>query len=111
MNRFARYGLPFAVVALAVLSQPILASAQTDQPPKQTQKADLKKSAAKHIAKPRWRQSTAVRRNLYGAVPAQEPAGCTWPYRNQFPPCMSTWPAGDPNYHGSRPGPTFFDEN
>jgi hypothetical protein len=32
---------------------------------------------------------------------------CTWPYRNQFPPCMSTWPEGDPNYHGSRPGPTF----
>jgi hypothetical protein len=34
-------------------------------------------------------------------------ARCTWPYRNQFPPCQSTWPEGDPNYHGSRPGPTF----
>jgi hypothetical protein len=34
-------------------------------------------------------------------------ARCTWPYRNQFPPCMSTWPEGDPNYHGSRSGPTF----
>jgi hypothetical protein len=32
---------------------------------------------------------------------------CAWPYRNQFPPCMSTWPEGDPNYHGSRPGTTF----
>ena len=32
---------------------------------------------------------------------------CAWPYRNQFPPCMSTWPEGDPRYHGSRPGPTF----
>jgi hypothetical protein len=32
---------------------------------------------------------------------------CGWPYRNQFPPCQSTWPEGDPNYHGSRPGPTF----
>jgi hypothetical protein len=32
---------------------------------------------------------------------------CSWPYRNQFPPCMSTWPEGDPNYHGSRTGPTF----
>ena len=32
---------------------------------------------------------------------------CRWPYRNQFPPCMSTWPEGDPNYHGSRPGTTF----
>jgi hypothetical protein len=34
-------------------------------------------------------------------------ARCGWPYRNQFPPCMSTWPEGDPNYHGSRSGPTF----
>jgi hypothetical protein len=34
-------------------------------------------------------------------------ARCSWPYRNQFPPCMSTWPEGDPNYHGSRSGPTF----
>jgi len=34
-------------------------------------------------------------------------ARCRWPYRNQFPPCMSTWPEGDPNYHGSRSGPTF----
>ncbi len=34
------------------------------------------------------------------------PSGCNvWPYVNQAPPCMSTWPAGDPNYHGSRPGP------
>lgn len=32
---------------------------------------------------------------------------CAWPYRNQLAPCMSTWPEGDPNYHGSRPGPTF----
>jgi hypothetical protein len=37
------------------------------------------------------------------------PRGCnTWPYTNQYPPCQSTWPAGDPNYHGSsHPGPTF----
>lgn len=34
------------------------------------------------------------------------PAGCSkWPYVNMAPPCQSTWPAGDPNYHGSRPGP------
>lgn len=31
--------------------------------------------------------------------------GCPWPYQNQIPPCQSTWPAGDPNFHGSRPGP------
>jgi len=34
------------------------------------------------------------------------PAGCNkWPYVNMAPPCQSTWSAGDPNYHGSRPGP------
>jgi hypothetical protein len=34
------------------------------------------------------------------------PPGCNkWPYVNMAPPCQSTWPAGDPNYHGSRPGP------
>lgn len=31
-------------------------------------------------------------------------------YQNQFPPCMSTWPAGSPHYRGSWPGPTFSDE-
>jgi len=43
--------------------------------------------------------------NAWAGTPFE--ARCTWPYRNQFPPCMSTWPEGDPNYHGSRTGPTF----
>jgi hypothetical protein len=43
--------------------------------------------------------------NAWAGTPFE--ARCTWPYRNQFPPCMSTWPEGDPNYHGSRSGPTF----
>jgi hypothetical protein len=43
--------------------------------------------------------------NAWAGTPLE--ARCTWPYRNQFPPCMSTWPEGDPNYHGSRTGPTF----
>jgi hypothetical protein len=34
-------------------------------------------------------------------------ARCVEPYRNQFPPCMSTWPEGDPRFHGSQTGPTF----
>ncbi len=39
---------------------------------------------------------------------AGDPSGCTPPYTNQYPPCQSTWPPGDPNYHGSTsPGPTF----
>ena len=98
------------VIAAFALSLPMMASAQAAPQPEGTQIAPA--HPAKHAAKVHRRQTTAVRRDLYGAVPAREPAGCTWPYRNQFPPCMSTWPAGDPNYHGStHPGPTFFDEN
>ena len=58
-------------------------------------------------------QQSNGQRSQQPSAPANAWAGtsyqtrCTWPYRNQFPPCMSTWPEGDPNYHGSRPGPTF----
>jgi len=101
MNHLRLHPLPSAVMALAMLWQPTLATAQTDRPPPQAQMAKHK-----HIAAAR----KPVQRNLYNAAPARDSAGCTWPYRNQFPPCMATWPAGDPNYHGSRPGPTFMDE-
>ncbi len=104
MNDFWLHRLPFAAVTLAMLWQPTLAAAQTDQPPTHP-------PTAQHHVKKHAATRNLAQRNLYGAAPAREPAGCTWPYRNQFPPCMSTWPAGDPNYHGSRPGPTFLDEN
>jgi hypothetical protein len=89
-----------AALAAVALSLPMLpvAKAEGTQPATVTQ--------PKLVAKKHRRQSTAVRRHLYGALPA----GCTWPYQNQFPPCQSTWPQGSPNYHGPRPGPTFFDE-
>jgi hypothetical protein len=51
------------------------------------------------------RQQPAAAPNVWAGTTFE--ARCTWPYRNQFPPCMSTWPEGDPNYHGSRSGPTF----
>jgi hypothetical protein len=38
-----------------------------------------------------------------GAPPgfqAWNPPGCTWPYTRMAPPCMSTWPPDDPNFHG-----------
>ena len=50
-------------------------------------------------------QQTPLVTNLWAGTSFQ--TRCTWPYRNQLPPCMSTWPEGDPNYHGSRSGPTF----
>jgi hypothetical protein len=38
-------------------------------------------------------------RIIYNVAPDQP--DCTWPYKRMFPPCMSTWPEGDPNYHGT----------
>ncbi len=102
---------PLAIAAFAAfaLSLPSLSGAQAAPQPDGTQTPAA--NQPKPAAKPHSRQATTTHRNLYGAVPAREPAGCTWPYKNQFPPCQSTWPAGDPNYHGARPGPTFPDEN
>jgi len=87
-------------LAVAVSAQ----AAHADQSAEQAQAAKM--HPKKHPAKPQWVQPAPAHRDLYGAAPA----GCTWPYQNQFPPCMSTWPAGDPHYHGSRPGPTFDDD-
>jgi hypothetical protein len=96
--------LAVAAIVAAVLSLPALSAAQADQ------QADATLHAQKSTAKTqRPKQSeTEARPRVYYAAP--NPTRCTWPYQNQFPPCQSTWPAGSPNYHGSRPGPTFFDE-
>jgi len=89
-------------IAAASLSLPMLAAAQTDQSAQQTKTvaAHSKKSAAKA------QRTQSAAQQSYGSE-GWVTARCTWPYQNQFPPCQSTWPAGDPNYHGSRPGPTF----
>jgi hypothetical protein len=78
-----------AAMSLSLLTQPSAhAVAQTDSVV--TAKAPKKLKQVRTI-----QQST-------GYVPR----GCDkWPYVNMAPPCQSTWPAGDPNYHGSRPGP------
>ena len=89
------------VIAAAALSLP-LSVAQADQQTNAT--VPLKKRAAR-MPHPKQRKSE-IRPGIYGAA-ANSSGRCTWPYRNQFPPCQSTWPAGDPNYHGSRPGVTF----
>jgi hypothetical protein len=97
-----------AIVALA-LSLPVVSIARADAPPNPA--APAKMHAKKHAARTQPRHSQSVPRHLYGAAQqpwaAQRSAG---PYQNQFPPYMSTWPPGSPNYHGPRPGPTFFDE-
>jgi hypothetical protein len=76
--------------------------AQADQ---QTEASHHMKKHAARMHHPKQRVSQ-IRRGTYNA--AWDTSGrCARPYQNQFPPCQSTFPAGDPNYHGSRPGVTF----
>jgi hypothetical protein len=96
----------FVVMAAASLSLPMLSIARADPPADRPHAATVQ---PKNHAKTAW-QSAAQRQKLYGSARPANTGRCSWPYQNQFPPCMSTWPAGDPHYHGSRPGPTFDDE-
>jgi len=94
-----------AALAAASLALSTLSVAQADQRAEKTQAATM--SAKKHAARthhPKPREAEMAPK-VSAAAPSLP--GCTWPYRNMFPPCMSTWPAGDPNYHGFRPGVTF----
>jgi hypothetical protein len=96
-----RCAIGLATIAFTLFSAPTLSMAQTNQqkPTAHFAKTDAKKHPARQ-----WRPDAG--RNLYGSARG----GCTWPYQNQFPPCMSTFPEGSPNYHGGRPGPTFDNE-
>jgi hypothetical protein len=91
--------IPLATAVIAVVAAlclPAAAAETSDQPVKTTITA--KKYPKRHISQAAQRPAPSL------------PRRCTWPYTNQFPPCQSTWPAGDPNYHGSsHPGPTFDD--
>jgi hypothetical protein len=93
--------LGLATIALTLLSAPTLSTAQTAQGKLTAQAA---KTHWRKYASRQWRPNVGP--NLYGSARS----GCTWPYQNQFPPCMSTFPEGSPNYHGGRPGPTFDNE-
>jgi hypothetical protein len=89
-----------ATIAFTLLSAPTHSKAQADRvkPKAHARQTD----ARKHVSR-----RPAAAHNLYGTA---APGRCTWPYQNQFPPCMSTFPEGSPNYHGGRPGPTFDNE-
>jgi len=90
-----------AAIVAASLSPMMLSVAQANQGAKRTH------TAATHGARLHHRQyrESRIGPKIYGAAPSSD--GCTWPYRNQFPPCQSTFPQGDPNYHGPRAGVTF----
>jgi hypothetical protein len=88
--------IAIAAITAAALSLPMLAVAQANQ------QAEATPAARMHLKK--QKHPSVARKEFYDAAPSTIP-GCTWPYINMAPPCMSTWPAGDPNYHGPRPGP------
>ena len=84
----------------ALLSLPSLSVVQAGA------RADAATHPKKHVARihhPMQRQSAASR-SVYHAPNGPD---CTWPYTRMLPPCMSTWPAGDPNYHGTLRGNQF----
>jgi len=88
-----------AIVAIAAasISIPALSVAQAHE------QTGTTVTAKTHLKKHKHAQ--AMHREIYVAASAGPAiAGCTWPYRNMTPPCMATWPEGDPHYHGSRPG-------
>jgi hypothetical protein len=61
----------------------------------------------KHVARvhrPIQRESE-LSRKIYDVAP--NATDCTWPYKRMVPPCMSTWPEGDPNYHGTFRGDQY----
>ena len=93
-------GVALAVM-FALLSLPSLSVAQAGP------QADAATHPKKHVARmhhPMQRESAASR-TVYHVAP--NGPDCTWPYTRMLPPCMSTWPAGDPNYHGTLRGNQF----
>jgi hypothetical protein len=84
------FAVSLAAAAVTLLGLPAVAA--------QTEPASHQTKAAKTHPK---------RHAVVMYQPQYQPPGCTWPYTNQFPPCMSTWPGGSPSYHGPVPGVTF----
>jgi hypothetical protein len=98
-NRVCAVGL--AVMGFTLVAAPTLSSAETNQARPAAHAGGA--GAKKHLSR-QWQPNAG--RNLYGSAQGR----CAWPYQNQFPPCMSTFPSGSPSYHGPVPGPTFDDE-
>ena len=87
---------PIALVIGLLSVLPTAAHAQTQQAAAQSKQA-IAAAKRKHYYHQYYN-------DLYGSAPNLP--GCTWPFQNKYPPCMSTFPQGDPNYHGgSHPGP------
>lgn len=82
-----------AVAVLAAISATMMSMARADK---------LIKNP--HAAKPYALHPTSVPSGSNTWPSTKSKDGCTWPYTNQSPPCMSTWPEGDPHYDGGGAG-------
>ena len=82
-----------AIAVLAATSTAMVSMARADQRVKHPR-----------VAKPPLQHPTFFPSESNAWPSTKDKDGCTWPYKNQLPPCMSTWPAGDPDYHGSGAG-------
>ena len=69
-----------------------------------SQRAETAMHQKKHVARIHHplRRESELSRKIYDVAP--NAPGCTWPYKRMIPPCMSTWPEGDANYHGTLRG-------
>jgi hypothetical protein len=97
----SKYVTPLRNAAIAGIAAASLSLAIISVAPAQ-QGADGLSHPNKHLAwthHAKWRKSEISPKIVYN-VAADQP-DCTWPYTRMSPPCMSTWPEGDPNYHGT----------
>jgi hypothetical protein len=60
---------------------------------------------------PKANDAAAARQTADGQQSATILSDACPTHDNLVPPCMSTWPQGNPNYHGPVPGPLFSNEH
>jgi hypothetical protein len=89
-----------AAAVAALLALPVLSVAQGHERLRHARVAGM------HAKKPRhsyFARDEGYRYGPYAAAPsaAAQSGRCAWPYQNLYPPCMSTYPQGSPDYHGT----------
>jgi hypothetical protein len=87
-------GVAICAIAFALSGCMTAQEPQTAQNMDASDDAYCRKQADSSVNYDQCRKSIMQQRQAANTV------GCT-SYENQYPPCMSTWPAGSPNYHGS----------
>jgi hypothetical protein len=97
-------------IAAAALSLLVLPAAQAGQPNETTQETTQETTIAakahharSHVARSHGHRHVA-RKDVAPTSVYNSDTACS-SHEQMQPPCMSTFPAGSPNYHGPVPGP------